>query len=84
VMWFVVRFVQWKLDIGLKEMIRLSTISVGVHLAGFKGLFVGNFPARPETSQQPSSRNNVRGPYMQHAPKTSRPERCRFIFNFIY
>jgi len=33
VMWFVVRFVEWKSSIGLKEMMHLSTIRVGVHLA---------------------------------------------------
>ena len=31
VMWFV-RFVEWKSGIGLKEMMHLRTISVGVHL----------------------------------------------------
>jgi hypothetical protein len=33
-MWFVVRFVEWKAGIGLKEMMHLRTISAGVHLAG--------------------------------------------------
>jgi len=35
VMRFLVRFVEWKLGIGLKVMMHLRTISVGVHLAGF-------------------------------------------------
>jgi len=52
-MWFVVRFVDWKSGIALKELKLLKAISVGVHLEGvIKGLYLGNFPALPETSQK--------------------------------
>ena len=49
-----------------------------------KGLFVGNITAQPETSQQPNSSHNVCGHYMEYTPKISRPERCKYIFTFIY
>ena len=50
-----------------------------------KGLFVGNISAPAETShQQPSSSYDVCGPYMEYTPKTSRPERCKYIFVFTY
>ena len=51
------------------------------------GVFVGNIPAQPETSQQqPTSSYDVSGPYMEYTPKTTRPERCKYIyiFTFIY
>jgi hypothetical protein len=50
-----------------------------------KGLFVGNIPALPNTSQQqPSSNNDVCGSYMAYTLKTSRPERCKYTFTFIH
>ena len=50
----------------------------------FKGLFVGKIPAPPKKSQlQPSSINDMCGPYMDYTPKTSRPERCKYIFTSI-
>jgi hypothetical protein len=55
------------------------------------GVIVENFSARPNTSQQqPSSSNDVCGPYMEYVPKTARPERgkyiylCLFISSYIY
>ena len=49
-----------------------------------KKLFVGNIPAPPKTSQQqPSSSNDVCGPYMEYTLKTSRPKR-KYTFTFIY
>jgi len=50
-----------------------------------KELLVGNIYAPPKTSQQqPSSSNNVCGSYMEYTLKTSRPERCKYTFTFIY
>ena len=51
----------------------------------FKGLFVGKIPAPPKTfQQQPGSSNDVCEPYREFTLNTSRPERCKYIFNFIY
>ena len=50
-----------------------------------KGFFAGNIPAPSETSQQqPSSSYDVCGPYMEYTLKTSRPERSKYTFTFIY
>ena len=50
-----------------------------------RDLFVGNIPSQPKTSQQqPYSSNDLCGPYIDYTPKTSRPERCKYIFTFIY
>jgi len=72
---------QWKEGDGaFKEHLRWSPSCAFV-----EGLFVGNFPAPPNTSQQqPKSNNDVCGPYMEYTPKTSRPERVRYIFTCIY
>jgi len=87
-MWFVVRFVELKSGIGLKEMVHLKTISVGVHLASWlRGCFVGNIPAAAQTSQnRPSSMYGMCGPYMECSLKTSCPERykCIYLLLFIY
>ena len=48
-------------------------------------MFVGNIRAPPNTSQQqPSSSNDVCGSHMKCTAQTSRPERCTYIFTFIY
>jgi len=71
---------QWKGDDAFKGHQRWSPSCAFV-----KGLFVGNIPAPPETSQQqPSSSNDVCGSYMGNTLKSSRPERCMYIFTFIY
>jgi len=50
-----------------------------------KGLFAGNIPAPPKTSQQqPIRSNDVCGPYMEYTLKSSRPKRCNYKFTFIY
>jgi len=50
-----------------------------------KVFFAGNIPSQPETSQQkPNISYDVCGPYMKYTPKASRPERCNYIFTFIY
>jgi len=49
------------------------------------GLYVENIPPSSETSQpQPSSSYYVCAPCMEYILKTSRPERCKYIFTFIY
>jgi len=75
---------RWKeRDDALKEHQRWSSS------CGFvNGLFVGNIAIlsndQPETlSQQPNSSYDVCGPHMQYRPN-SRPERCKYIFPFIY
>jgi len=46
--------------------------------------FVGNIPAPAQTSQhQRSSSYDVCVPYMEYTLKSSRPERCKYIFLFI-
>ena len=66
-------------DDAFKEHQRLSPSCAFV-----KKLFVGNVPAPPKTSQQqPSSSNDVCGPYMEYKLKTSRPKR-KYTFTFIY
>jgi len=48
-------------------------------------LFVGNIPAPPKTFQQKrSSSNDVCGSCMEYTPNTSRPQRCKYIFTYIY
>jgi hypothetical protein len=50
-----------------------------------KGLFVGNIPAPPKTSQQQSSSSNdVCGSYMEYTLKTSRSKHFKYTFSFIY
>jgi len=50
-----------------------------------KWLFVVNIHVPPKTSQQqPSSSDDVCGSCMEYRPNTSRPERCKYIFTFIY
>ena len=59
---------QWEGDDAFKDHQRWSPSCAFV-----KGLFVGNIPAPPKTSQQPSSSNDVRGYYKEYTLKTSRP-----------
>jgi hypothetical protein len=76
-----VKFGQWeKGDDAFKDHQRLSPSCAFV-----KGLFAGNISALPNTSQQePSSNNDVCGPYMAYTLKTSRQERCKYTFTFIH
>ena len=71
---------QWEGDDAFKDHQRCSPFCAFV-----KGLFVGNIPAPPETSQQqPSSSNDVCGSYMENTLKASHSLRCKYIFTFIY
>jgi hypothetical protein len=48
-------------------------------------VFVGNIPAPSKTpQQQPSNSYDVCGPYMEYIPKTTSPERGKYIFTLIY
>jgi hypothetical protein len=48
-------------------------------------VFVGNISAPSKTTeQQPSNSYDVCGPYTAYIPKTTRPERGKYIFTFIY
>jgi hypothetical protein len=49
-----------------------------------KGLFVGNVPELSNTTQQPSSNNDVCGTYIAYTLKSSRPESCKYTFIFIH
>jgi hypothetical protein len=48
------------------------------------GVIVGNISAPPNTSQQPSSSNDVCVPYMEYIPKTTRSERGKYIYLLIF
>jgi hypothetical protein len=71
---------QWEGDDAFKDHQLWSPFCAYV-----KGLFVGNIPAPPETSQQQrSSGNDVCGSYIEHTLKTSYPKRFKYTFTFIY
>jgi hypothetical protein len=67
-------------DDAFKEHKRWSPSSRFVN-----GVFVGNISGPPNTSQQqPSSSIDVCGPYLEYIPKTTRPERGKYMYLLLF